>query len=249
MSTTRTLSYGEHAAHVGDLQLPDDVADPAMVVLVHGGFWRHEWRRDLMDGLAADLCRRGYATWNIEYRRVGPTGGGWPQTCDDVVRAASTVSTLTDHKLDTSRLILLGHSAGAQLALRAADALRAAAEPPVLVVAISGMPDLVAAARSGVGWGSVEAFLGGTPDTSPAAYGDATPIAHLPIGVPQLLVHGTVDRHVPFAQSETYHRRAHDAGDPVELVPLDGVDHFAVIDPTSAAWATTAAAIERLAPP
>lgn len=245
----RTLTYGSHPAHLGDLRLPDDATQPAIVVLVHGGFWRDEWERDLMDGLAVDLARRGYATWNIEYRRIGPTGGGWPRTRDDVVRAVTSLALRADRGVNLDRIVLLGHSAGAQLALRAAAALRDHPRPPRLVLAMSGIFDLRAAAREGVGWGSVEAFLGAHPDEMPARYRDAAPMADLPLGIPQLLVHGTADTHVPAAQSEAYRERASAAGDPVELVPLEGVDHFTMIDPTSRAWSGTVAALELHVPP
>lgn len=245
----RTLSYGEEPAHVADLRVPESAAPATVVVLLHGGFWRHEWGRDLMDGLALDLTRRGFATWNVEYRRLGPTGGGWPATRDDVVRA---VTALTDHAAEgvrVDRVVLLGHSAGAQLALRAAAELAEGGQRPALVVAISGLLDLERAARDGVGWGSVEAFMSGSPDRVPHRYRDATPIANVPLGVPQLLAHGTADEHVPAAQSESYRDRAGAAGDAVELVHLAGADHFVVIDPTSDAWTATVDAVERrLAP-
>lgn len=243
----RTLSYGPHPAHVGDLRVPKTAADAATVVLVHGGFWRHEWERDLMDGLALDLTGRGYATWNIEYRRIGRTGGGWPQSCDDVVRAVSALPMLAGHTIDP--VVLLGHSAGAQLALRAAAALRDRGRPPTLVVAMSGILDLAAAATAGVGWGSIEAFMGASPERATDAYRDAAPISHVPLGVPQLLVHGTHDVHVPPAQTEAYLRRAAAAADDdMELVALDGADHFAVLDPSTDAWAAAATAIDGFVP-
>jgi acetyl esterase/lipase len=246
----RTVAYGDDPAQLGDLRLPDGHAPAVAVVLVHGGFWRHEWGRDLMDAVAVDLSSRGYATWNIEYRRVGPTGGGWPHSADDVARAVTALPMLAGDRVDRARVVLLGHSAGAQLALRATADLHARGLAPVLVVAAAGLLDLDAAARAGVGWGSVEAFLGGGPDATVATYRAAAPIANLPLGVPQLLVHGDADAHVPFDQSTAYRDRAVAAGDVVELLRLPGADHFALLDPTSDAWAATVAAVEgRAGPP
>ncbi|HSJ44782.1 MAG TPA: alpha/beta hydrolase, partial [Euzebyales bacterium] len=207
-----TVRYGDHDAQTGDLRLAATPHAP-VVMLVHGGFWRHEWGRDLMDGLALDLSRRGYATWNIEYRRVGPTGGGWPRTGHDVVRAVTELQTLADGRVDVDRVVLVGHSAGAQLALRAAEELRTNRRPPSLVVSLSGLFDLEAAARDGVGWGSVEAFLGGDPSEVPGAYRAAAPIAHLPLRVPQMVVHGIEDAHVPPTQSDAYVWAAATAGE------------------------------------
>lgn len=245
----RTLAYGDHDAHRGDLRVPDRTATAhPVVVLVHGGFWLHGWERDLMDGLALDLTRRGYATWNVEYRRLGPTAGGWPQSADDVARAVTGLTILADDPIDLDRLVLLGHSAGAQLALRATVDLRDRSRPPTLVVAMAGLFDLADAARRGVGAGAVQAFLGAGPDDDPARYLDAAPLAHLPLGVPQLLVHGTADRHVPDAQSRAHHQRAAAVGDDVRLVALPDADHFAVLDPTSDAWSTTVRVIEERVP-
>lgn len=244
----RTLPYGPHPAHVADLRVPDGGGRPPVVVLAHGGFWRHEWERDLMDGLALDLSHRGYATWNVEYRRVGPTGGGWPHTADDLVRATTALPMHTDDRIDADRVVLLGHSAGAQLALRAAAELRDRRRAPALVAALSGLFDLDAAARAGVGWGSIQAFLGGGPDEVADRYRDAAPVAHVPLGIPVLLAHGTGDAHVPIAQSMAYLAQARTAGDPVELLTLDDADHFAMIDPTTPAWSATVAEISRRIP-
>jgi acetyl esterase/lipase len=43
-----------------------------------------------------DLTRRGYATWNIEYRRIGEDGRGWTGTFHDVLDAVNHLSNLED---------------------------------------------------------------------------------------------------------------------------------------------------------
>lgn len=243
-----TVSYGALAAHVGDLRVPVRRPARATVVLVHGGFWRDEWGRDLMDALAVDLSARGYATWNIEYRRLGATGGGWPRTRDDVVQAVTALMTLPGFSADLARTVLLGHSAGAQVALRAAAELRQRGRAPALVVALAGLFDLTAAVDERVGRGSIEAFLGGDPARVPGVYRDASPMAHLPLGVRHLLVHGGADEHVPPRQTDAHDRRVRASGDACETIRDPQADHFTVIDPTMPVWTRTATAIARLLP-
>ena len=113
----RQIAYGDHPDQVGNLHLPAGDRDgpwPA-VVLIHGGFWRYGWDRTLMTPLARDLAARGIAAWNIEYRRVGQEGGGWPGTLEDVAAAADAVVGLEG--VDASRVATVGHSAGGHLAL------------------------------------------------------------------------------------------------------------------------------------
>src|SRR5215831_13827844 len=112
------LAYGAEPLQFGDLYLPDQSDRRATVILIHGGYWRARYGLDLMDGLAEDLARRGYAAWNIEYRRVGHTGGGWPGTFQDVALATDFLRILAPYyRLDLTKVIPIGHSAGGHLAL------------------------------------------------------------------------------------------------------------------------------------
>lgn len=230
----RTLSYGEDADHVGDLRVPDGDGPHPVAVLLHGGFWLQPWERDVMDGVAVDLARRGVATWNLEYRRVG-AGGGWPQTGEDVLAGIAHVQRLgVDHGLDPARLVVVGHSAGAQLALWAAVNTDVR---PRLAVALAGVLDLAAGIDEGLGGGVVESFLAGA---SPHV---ASPSALLPLGVEQLLVHAGDDRLVPVSHTRRYAAAAAAAGDGVMCRQPEGGGHFDLIDPRSAAWRHTAEAI------
>jgi len=219
-----------------------------VVVLVHGGFWRAHRTLALMRPLATSLAAAGCAVWNLEYRGVGHDGGGWPGTLTDVAAGVDAlVDRALDHALDLDRVALVGHSAGGQLVLWAAgdralaDAavLPAAGVRPALVVSLAGVCDLAAAAAADLGDGAVHGFLGGGPDTVPQRYGAASPLAVVPLGVPQVLVHGGDDRKVPVDQSRAYAAVARTAGDPVQLITLAGVDHMALVDPAGAAWDAT----------
>ena len=107
--------YGAGPAQFGELWLPDGAA-AGTVVVIHGGFWRARYDLSLGRPLAADLAARGYAAWNLEYRRA-LAGGGWPATFEDVAAGIDLLATLP---VDTSRVVAVGHSAGGHLAAWAA---------------------------------------------------------------------------------------------------------------------------------
>lgn len=247
----RTCRYGGHPDQVGDLRLPDDDGPHPVVVLLHGGFWRDPWTRDLMDAAAVDLTDRGWATWNPEYRRVGG-GGGWPVTLEDAAAAVDAVGRLAaDHPLDPDRVVVCGHSAGGHLALWAAARHRLppgapGARPrvrPVGVVALAPVADLAAAHDLRLGDDAVEAFLRRAPGHR--RYDVADPVCLLPTGVPAIVVHGDADDRVPLTLSREFLAAARAHGDPVDLVELPGVDHFAVIEPRSGAWPAVVGAVGR----
>ena len=235
------IPYGDHPYAVANLHLPSREGGTwPCVVLVHGGFWRSGWDRTLMTPLAHDLARRGIVAWNLEYRRVGDPGGGWPGTFDDV---AAAIDRLADvEEVDTSRVATCGHSAGGHLALWLAARHRLLDGPgasprirPVAAVSQGGVCDLERAWRDNLGDGAVEALLGPLAEGS-ERLAAASPAALAPLGVPQLLVHGAEDDVVPVSQSKDYAVREPSA----ELLEHAGVDHFDVIDVGHVAWRTTA---------
>lgn len=227
-----------------------------MAVLIHGGYWRARYDLRLQHGLVPDLAARGWAVWNLEYRRLGwRSRGGWPATFEDVAAGIDHLG-LLDAPLDLARVVAIGHSAGGHLALWAAarsglPAGAPGAEPavrPAAAVAQAGVVDLREAARLELSRGAAVSLLGGAPGKLPARYDVASPIERLPIGVPQLLVHGVADDSVPIELSRRYAERAREAGDPCELVELPGVGHFEHLDPNSHAWGVVTEWLEHRAP-
>ena len=217
-----------------------------VVVLIHGGFWRKIYGLDLMDPLAADLVGRGVAAWNIEYRRVGHDGGGWPGTLTDVAAAVDLLASVgPDEGLDVDDVAVVGHSAGGHLALWAAS--RQLLPPgaqggdplvtPRLAVGLAPVAALSAAERDRVGNGAVGDFLGGGPDDVPERYAVATP--GLADGVALTVIRGSNDDVVPAA----YTIPPGSGAGSVSVVDIAGDDHFDLIDPTSRSWAAALSAL------
>ena len=196
----RTIErYGDHPSQHAELFAPDEgpASAIATAVVIHGGFWRDRYDRHLMDGLCADLAERGWAAANLEYRRVGADGGGWPMTFDDVRAGIDSLTTMDGVPLD--RIVTIGHSAGGHLALWAASATGAVTD----VVALAGVTDLEQAHRLGLSSDATGRSSVAPRRSSPSDAG-ASPMALLPVGVPMLLVHGDRDENVPVELSVSF---------------------------------------------
>ncbi len=253
----RTFSYGADRSQCAELHLP---ADPEshpphpLIVLIHGGSWQARYGKIVMRGLAGDLARRGWAVWNIEYRRVGG-GGGWPATFTDVAAAIDLLPEL-DAPLDLERVSVIGHSAGGHLALWAASRDKLPAGAPGSLADGAGVRIRQAVAQAAVCdlagayglWrgGAARALMGGGPDELPERYAQGDPMRLLAPTMPVLLVHGVRDETVSVALSRNYADAARAAGGEVELVEIEGHAgrHRAHIDPRGEAWAVVT---ERLA--
>jgi acetyl esterase/lipase len=222
--------YGPHRQNRADLYVPRDGAGPhPVVVLLHGGSWRATYGKVVMKPLAADLVRSGYATWNVEYRRIGRRqGGGYPATFEDVAGAIDHLASLGDDRLDLGDVTLIGHSAGGHLALWAASRDDSAVDFQ-RVIAQAPVTNLVAAEAA-------HALMGGTPEQHPERYAACDPLQLLPVGVPVLLVHGAEDMTIPVERSREYLAAARAAGDDVELIEPQPGGHRSHIDPRSPAW-------------
>lgn len=255
--TVTRHTYGPNKYNFGDFYLPDSPGPHPVVLLLHGGFWRAAYDLTLMDKLADSFARRSIAVWNIEYRRVGNKGGGWPGTLQDVALAMDYLRTVaTPLNIDLQRIVPIGHSAGGQLALWLAGRSRLSQQSPLATpdtpltpigaISLAGAIDLELVWQLHLGNGAAEAFLGGSPAAFPERYAAASPAALLPLGVPSVLIHGTNDANVPLTVSQAYTQKALEAGDHVKLIELPNADHFVVIDPSSDAWTITLRELQKL---
>ena len=252
------LPYGTSKYQFADLRLPaaGDGLHP-VVIAVHGGYYRARYGLSYLGHAAAALTAAGFVTWNIEYRRLGYRGGGWPGTFLDVAAAADYLETLAaSYPLDLSRVVTVGHSAGGHLAcwlagrhrIPAGQPLHAKRPMPVSgVVALAGVLDLRRAWELRLSHGIVRRLLGGTPEQVPERYDSASPLALLPLGVPQILIHGTQDDSVPFEISERYAEAAREQGDEVQLIALPGAGHFELVDPRTPEWQSVMQSVRKVA--
>jgi acetyl esterase/lipase len=225
------VAYGSDENQFIDLRLPQGKAPHALAIFIHGGFWRA--RYDLAYGghLCAALTVQGFATANVEYRRVGNPGGGWPGSFADVRGAFQfLLQNAGRYGFDPKRVVALGHSAGGQLAL-----CLAAHEKLTAVIPLAGVVDLQQAYALHLSNDAAAEFLGGTPGQVKDHYQEADPMK-LPIKAKQWLVHGSADDIVPPSFSRDYVRAKRKENERVELVEIAGAGHFDLVDPRSAAW-------------
>ncbi|MGL4305231.1 MAG: alpha/beta hydrolase family protein [Mycobacteriaceae bacterium] len=242
------LAYGEHSEQFGHLYLPEELdGNPVPVVMVvHGGFWSGQYRLNLSTSLAIALRQKGFAVWNIEYRRVD-AGGGWPHTVIDVKAAWLALSGLVAKcateqgvNLDLSAINVVGYSAGGQLALWLAGQEDLPMRP-VHVVAQAGALDLVGAGQAK--HPLLEAFIGTSYTDNPQLYHQLSPLHLLPLGLPTTVIHGELDEQVPVEVSRRYAIAAAAAGDACELIVIEGENHVDFLDPSTQCFAASVAAV------
>jgi acetyl esterase/lipase len=228
------VPYGHDENQFADIRVPEGKGPFPAVFFIHGGYWRAKYDLTYAGHLCHALKKIGIATWNVEYRRVGNKGGGWPGTFEDIRSAYSSMRGFKKSRLaplDLRRICVAGHSAGGQLALALA-----AFEPTVTrALSLAGVLDLRRGWELHLSHDAVAEFLGGPPTEVPDHYREASP-AEKHITAAQKLVHGTTDSDVPYELSKTYAERKKAAGEKVELITLPDTGHFEIVDPKSNVW-------------
>ncbi|MFZ0370863.1 MAG: alpha/beta fold hydrolase [Halobacillus sp.] len=252
------IAYGTNENQFGELRLPEGDGPHPVAVVIHGGFWKEHFGLEIMNDAAESLTSQGFATWNIEYRRVGQEGGAWPGTLKDAAEACDYLAQLSNsHSLDLSKVVTIGHSAGGHLALWLAGRHRLP-EDSELVTSTSPLPIAAAVSLAGVNdlrsmyevhhrrdsslslqpANPTAELLGGAPDEYPKRFKEANPVELLPLNVPQVIVHGSMDINVPVGISDHYYQMAENLGDFIKYVELPEDEHFMLTDTNSQAWET-----------
>jgi acetyl esterase/lipase len=254
------IAYGRDSLQFGELRVPSGHGPFPVAIVLHGGCWYGPYASVRNAAPLADaLAAAGIATWNVEYRRYDHPGGGWPGTFTDVADATDHLRQLAaSHPLDTTRIVSVGHSAGAQLAAWLATRGQLASTSVLYrttplrltgVVALGGVMDLrefQARQRASCGNPAVESLLGGLPDAVPERLREVSPIERLPLGVPHAHIAGALDPIAPRDILETFAGAARGRGDTVTITIVPGLGHHDIMAPRTAAGAAAIAAVRRL---
>jgi acetyl esterase/lipase len=244
------IPYGREIDQFGELRVPAGPGPHPVVILIHGGCWRADFSNLHEMGPIADALKaKGVATWNIEYRRLGQPGAGWPGTYLDVGKGIDHLRLIAaSRKLDLRRVIVIGHSGGGHLAMWVAARRHVPLSSAIYVtdpLPLRGVIDLAGPAdmaaflpfqRECGGRAVVEEMLGGTPTEVPQRYSDTSAISMLPLGVAQTLVWGRRDQFAPISLGESYVEAARRSSEKVSLISFADLGHFEIATPFGPSW-------------
>ena len=220
--------YGSDPSQFGELTLPAGVPR-GVAVVVHGGFWKTAYGIEYARPLVPSLVEQGWATWAIEYRRVGKGeggGGGNPETFDDVRIAIEELDELVlGVDPSTVPVVGIGHSAGGHLVAELvatdwqayglpADVIRSA-------TAISGLFDLAPLIET-----SINVELGLDKESARRF----SPLYRPPRTGAALTVAVGADETDEFLrQSRVYAERCRAQGHDCDLLCLEACNHYTVL--------------------
>lgn len=246
---TARFSYGPDSLQFGELWMPDNEEPHTTVIMIHGGCWLSIYPgTELMDLIAEDLSQNGFAVWNIEYRRLGHDGGGYPGTFLDAANGADYIREIAeDYNLPLDSIIATGHSAGGHLASWLASRKKISKKSPLYsedpieidgVISLAGINNLENYANYGsapCGNQTVEKLVIYKERTDDA-YTDTSPAEMLPLGVPFIEVNAAFDSPVPPFFGYQFIQSAKKAGDPAQHVLLENAGHFEMIHSGTDEW-------------
>lgn len=249
----------DSSGHLLDLYLPDTGTPAPLVIWTMGSGFTAPSGRSEGEKFAAELLPWGFAVAAVAVR--GSYQAQFPAQRQDTLDAVSFLRhNAAQYGLDPARFAYIGHSSGgwsaavagiegiddsavqAVIALSAPtdiaamdrQALPDAAYRIALSPTESGFPDPLPTfdGRHDSASSPEGLFLGEQVSSLPGKAAAASPAFHVrPDGPPFLIVHGTEDEYVPFAQGATLYRALADAGRDVTFIVLAGANHVASIPP------------------
>lgn len=247
---TARFSYGLDSLQFGELWIPENNTPHTTVIMIHGGCWLSIYPgTELMDLIAEDLSQNGFAVWNIEYRRLGHNGSGYPGTFLDTANGADYIGEIaSEYDLPLDKVIATGHSAGGHLAGWLASRKKISEDSPLYsedpveihgVISLAGINNLENYANYGsapCGDQTVEKLVN-LEERGDDAYADTSPVEMLPIGIPFIEVNAAFDSPVPPFFGYQFIQSAEEAGDPAKHVLLEEAGHFEMIHSETDEWA------------
>lgn len=258
---TCEIRFGPGKTDIADLWLPETAPPHPVILMVHGGCWqKHIADRTLMNYAAEELRLNSFAVWNIEYRGVDETGGGYPGTFLDVAAGADALRDhAAEHQLNNDNIIAFGHSAGGHLALwlaargRIAKASPLAPDNPLPISAVvntGGLADLEATApvtEEDCLAAIMDKLTGEASDARLNVFSDTSPAELLPFGATTICINGDRDPIAPPVLGRNYAAKAKAAGDAARYCEIEDCGHVELIAPGTAAFDQTITIIKDLA--
>lgn len=238
--TNARISYGAAPQQFAELRLPQGKGPFPVIAILHGGCWVSYADASYMERVAAGLTEHGYASWNVEYRRATDPGGGWPNTFEDAEHGVTALrDAAAKYPLDLRRVVVIGHSAGGQLALYVGSRLKWPA------ISLAGIVDMAAYAKRGPAGCAegVSEVMGGTQKQHPERYAKVSPVELLPLDIPQILIWGERDNIAPEGLFIQYEKRADHV---VEIIRVPGAGHHDFGAAQGPAWDAILKAVAKL---
>ena len=248
------IVYGNDQVNYADLRIPKNdklktAAGYPVALLLHGGAWQATRPLERTAPLAEALTDFGIVTYNLEYRRLGNPGGGYPGSFQDIGRAVDFLRVLApEYNLDLSRVIFVGFSSGGHLALWAAGRHKIDASSPLFVedpLPLKGVVALAAIANMQVAYDGGRddqwTFLDVTTAQDAAQrYPYTSPYHMLPTGVPTTHIVGDLDNQWRINGIHQYVDKSIELGTEARVSDLIGAGEQDVADPCGPAWPTIA---------
>jgi acetyl esterase/lipase len=252
------LAYGGAPSQYVELFRPAGDGPFPVVVLVHGGCWTIRFGGiGQMRNLAGALAAQGIAVWNVEYRRVDEQGGGYPGTYQDINAALDLLDRqAARQRLDLSRIVAVGHSAGGQLVQWIAGRALIPASSPLFephplavreIISLGGLADLRnegALIKSSCGRDTAE-LAGAASSARRDVFADTNAADLMPNGSRTVLITGELDTVSPPRAAHDYAARARKAGDQASVIILPGASHYDEVAASSPSFKLVLAAIRK----
>jgi acetyl esterase/lipase len=206
-----------------------------VILAIHGGGWRRFDKRDYGRRIASAFVPNGYAVVAPNYPLSSPGHPTWPVNLLDVQAAVRWVRMeASKFTFDSTRIVAMGESAGANLANLLGSATGAAfagtgsgSASVAAIVGFSTPADLISlSSESPAASVAIAQFLGGPPSTDSQNYVAASPADQVSHSTPPtLLIHGASDTLVPPAQAQILAAALTRAGVPYQVIMLPGAGH------------------------